>query len=114
MTRLHRAVVPFAALLLVAACGGSASPSPSSAPSEASSPSIAASPSVAPSPSEAASPSVSESLGQSPLPSGALPSGLNQVPDLEAQLPNEVGGETLTKLSLKGSSVLQGGGQVAP
>lgn len=100
-----------AAALLVAACQGSASPAPSSAAPAASSAapaeSVAAS-STAPGESTTAS----ESAAESPIPASlAIPSGFNQAPDLEAQLPSQVAGETLQKFSFQGSQVLAGSSQ---
>lgn len=109
-----RLAIPFAAAILVAACQGSASPAPSSAAPAASSAAPAAS-SAAPAASSeapaASSAAPGESAGESGLPSFALPSGFNQAPDLEAQLPSQVAGETLQKFSFQGSQVLAGSSQ---
>ena len=85
--------------IIVAACGGSATPAPSAA-----APSVAASvaPSIEPSPSPAAS-TAADASGA--LPSIALPS-LNADKDLEALLPATFGGATLQKFSMKGAQFL--------
>jgi hypothetical protein len=101
--------------LSIAACGSSAAPSgstpvTSSAPSNAapsSDASAAASPSAAATASEVAS--APASAGAS-APGGSLgiPS-FHEAPDLEAALPDQVGGVALQKLSFKGSGSLAGG-----
>jgi hypothetical protein len=108
---VRRSATAIGALLagttLVVACGSTASPNPSAAVSAAAS--VAASvASVAP--SGAASPSAAASGGASAGPSIAFPSGFNQAPELEKQIPDQVGGETLSKLSFKGDTALTGGG----
>ena len=95
-------VAPLAAVLLaivsVAACGGSATPSPSG--------SAATSPSSASSPSDDASvvvPSPSASPSSPPDQGSAAPSGLvlpHEDPELEGRLPDSVDGTTLFKLSV--------------
>jgi hypothetical protein len=91
--------------IIVAACGGSATPAPSAA-----APSVAASvaPSVEASPSPEASVAAAASVGadaSGALPSIALPS-LNADKDLEALLPTTFGGVTLQKFSMKGAQFL--------
>ena len=84
-----------AVLLLVAACGSSAS-TPTPAPTPAPTPPPAASSAAA-------------------LPSG-LPAGsfglpdMHQAPDLEAEIPGDVNGVTLTKLSFNGAGMASLGG----
>jgi hypothetical protein len=93
MTRhtIPGAVAAGALVLVLAACGGAASPSPSaSAAGEL--PSQAAPPSVAP--------------GASAAPGGALPSG---APDLEALLPDTICGQTAVKTSLAGNQLANSG-----
>lgn len=96
-------VVSASLVVLVAACGGSATAAPSAA-----APSIAASvaPSVEPSPSPTASAAAAASA--EPAASGALPSiGLpNQDTNLEAVLPSTFNGVTLQKFSMKGAQFL--------
>jgi hypothetical protein len=95
----RRFSVPLAALgalaVLLAACGGSATPAPS-----------AAAPSVEPSASPGASAAAYASA--SPAASGALPSiGFpNLDATLEALLPSTFNGVTLQKLSMKGAQFL--------
>jgi hypothetical protein len=109
-----------AVALVLAGCQGTASPSPTSVAvaSEPASPSVEPSPSVEASPSVETSASVAPggsaessagaSAGSSGEPSFAMPSGFNQAPDLEAQLPGSVGGETLQKFSFAGATALAG------
>ncbi len=115
--RLLLPIVASVVALVAAACGASSSPSPSSAASlpVASSAAPAAS-SAAPSTgaSASAAESPAQSSGTSSVPSVALPS-FHEAPDLEAQLPDQVGTETLQKLSFSGASVLNNpAGQTAP
>jgi hypothetical protein len=87
-----------AALLLVAACGGSASQAPSAAPQETPSP-AAETPTPADTPAaETAAPS-----------QGVVPSlEPGAVADLEAKLPSTVGGVTFDKSSFDGNSIPAG------
>lgn len=90
----------------VAACGAGAAPSGSTAPVSAAAsaePSVAASASAAGSPSAAASAGASQPTGSIGLPS------IHEAPDLEAALPDQLGGEALQKLSFKGSGSLAAG-----
>ena len=103
---MRRLVGPLAATaaiaILVAACGGSATPAPTATPTPAAAASVA--PSVAPSPEPSAAPSESAAAAASgALPSIALP---NQDTNLEAVLPSTFGGVTFTKLSMKGEQFL--------
>jgi hypothetical protein len=101
--------------LSIAACGSSTAPSgstplASSAPSSAGASveaSAAESPSAPASPSAAASPAVSAGAS-APAGSLGIPS-FHEAPDLEAVLPDQVGGTALQKLSFKGSGSLAGG-----
>jgi hypothetical protein len=101
---MHRLILALVAILALAlaACsspGTSASSSASAAPSSASD---EASPSEAASESESAEASASEIA----IPSIELPSS---APELEAVLPDEVGGVQLQKLSMQGAEFMQGG-----
>ena len=78
--------------LLLAACAAGAPASPSASPAAATTPPAATSPS-----SPAGSP-------------GAIPS-FNADPALEAQLPNQIDGKTLQKLSFRGDTFAQVGGE---
>lgn len=96
MTRHLRTLAAVAALVTVlAACGGSASPSPS-ASAGAASPSPAASTTPSPAASETPEPSVDR----------------NGVPELEALLPEEIGGVALTRLSMTGEDFMALGTEV--
>ncbi len=99
MTRhtIPAAVAAGALVLVLAACGGAASPSPS-ASTAAELPSQAAPPTVAP--------AASAAPGASSAPGGALPSG---APDLEALLPDTVCGQTAVKTSLAGNQLASSG-----
>jgi hypothetical protein len=97
------AVLLTSVMAVVAACGSTASPSPSAAVAASSPPASSAA-------SVEASPSASAPASGSPSASVALPSGLNADTDLEKQLPDELAGAKLTKLSMKGSDFLTAGG----
>ena len=96
------------------ACGST--PVPTAGPSFTAAPSLVPPPGTA---SAAASGSgVAPSLGSSPIPSGAVPSGSPAVPafsfpsevkDLEARLPSQVNGVTLVKYSWNGPDFLASG-----
>jgi hypothetical protein len=99
-------VLAAGSLLAVAACGSAVAPSGSTPPVSAaasSEPSDAASPSAVASPSTAASAGTSQPAGSIGLPS------IHEAPDLEAALPDQLGGEALQKLSFKGSGSLAAG-----
>ena len=88
--------------ILVAACGGSATPAPTATPTPAAPASVA--PSVSPSAEPSAAPSASAVAAASgALPSFALP---NQDTNLEALLPSTFEGTTLQKFSMKGTQFL--------
>jgi hypothetical protein len=101
------------------ACGSSTAPSGSTAPASvaASAPaSVEASPSAVVSPSPATSAGAS-AAASAPASAGASPGGslnvpsFHEAPDLEAALPDQVGGQTLQKLSVSGSGALAVGAQ---
>ena len=114
-------------MFVLAACSGSAaSPSAaassvasvaaSSAPASESAAASSAAASSAPaseSASAAASESASASTAGGPSANPSLGGGSHQAPDLEAQLPDKVGTETLQKLSVKGESVFTSGGSTS-
>lgn len=103
MSRARSALVVCAALaaaFAAAACGSSSSPSPSPSPIPTAT--------VAPSPSGSAA----NPFG-SGLPSIAIPS-LNGAPDLAATLPDQLGGETLQKISFGGSDMSAAGDAAQP
>ena len=101
MTNQRRALAgALATLLLVAACGGSASPAPSSA--AAVTPAPTPTPAVTEQPAEtpAETPAAAETAGPTLIP-GA-------VADLEAKLPAEVNGVTFQRTSFDGRSIPAG------
>jgi hypothetical protein len=91
MTRHRGAIGATLLVFVLAACGGGSSPSGSA--------------SASPSASEQAS--VEPSGGESSGP--AIPSLPSEAADLEALIPDEVGGLTLTKASMQGSEFLASG-----
>jgi predicted small lipoprotein YifL len=91
MRTATRALAVLPLVLVLAACGATG-PSPSSA----------ASPSAS---AGAQSPAVSAGASDSPAPSVDL----HGATDLEARLPDQIGGTTLTKVSLKGADFLSTG-----
>jgi hypothetical protein len=89
------ATLVFGLVLVVAACGGGATPSPSAVDSGSTAPSVAVTPGT--------SPSAPGSIDAGASPSLVAPSGLalpHEDPDLEARLPDEVDGVKLFKLSV--------------
>jgi hypothetical protein len=85
-----------AALVLVAACGGSSSPATSGAPGSSAAPAVTATPATASQePTETAAPT--EGAGPSLVPGPAA--------DLEAMLPDEANGMKFQKASFDGGSV---------
>ena len=96
MTRSRGAIGATLLVLVLAACGGGSSPSPSAAGPTGS---------AGASPSEEATtePTGGESSGP------ALPSLPSEAADLEALIPDEVGGLVLQKASMQGSEFLSSG-----
>jgi len=94
--------------IVVAACGGAATPIPSAATaSQAAASAAAPSTEASVAASEATS---SEAAASGGAPSFALPSLPSQAKDLEAELPGTLCGATATKLSMNGASFLSGSG----
>jgi hypothetical protein len=92
MDRSFRTLAAAAALLTVlAACNATASPSPSASPAPSGGGPASAAPSAVPSASETPEPSVDR----------------HGVPDLEARLPDEIGGVALDKVSLTGPDFMK-------
>ncbi|MDA8236949.1 MAG: hypothetical protein M0T75_03535 [Chloroflexi bacterium] len=89
-----------ATVLLVAACGGSASPSPSGAPGATATPAATETQAPTEAPTATETPAANETAGPTLIP-GA-------VADLEAKLPAEVNGVTFTRTSFDGQSLPPG------
>jgi hypothetical protein len=96
---VRRVGLPLAAILVLAACGSSASPTPAAASAAPAS----SAPTAAPASVEASSPAESVAI-----PSFTLPS-FNADVDLEKQLPDKLGTATLQKFSFKGAEFLSSG-----
>jgi hypothetical protein len=92
------------AVLLIAACTTAPATSPSG---------TAAGTAASPGGTAASSPAASATGAASPGGSLAFPS-FNADPSLEAQLPNQINGKTIQKISFRGQDFLQAGGATDP